>query len=310
MRYILQPLIRRCLPGVLLSVCAALASAQQPHNVLFIIVDDLRPTLGVYGDTQAHTPNIDALAAAGVRFNSAFANVPVCGASRASLLSGFRPTPSRFVSFDARLDRDLPHALSLPAHFRKRGYETRAYGKVFDVTADSAEAWSQPVWNPSSTWHSPVSGGGRHNHLQKAYLTPLAGELGPPFERLVVDDMAYPDGAVAAQVVADLTRLSRQPFFAAVGFRKPHLPFTAPARYWGMIDPDQLRLAQTYDRVEGLPPASLHFSPELRRQYDAVPDDHLRAARSRPRRTVHAHAPRELPKRPDLFRSADQIADH
>ena len=81
---------------------AAVAQSQDRPNILVIIVDDLRPEVAAYGDRIARTPNIDRLADTGVLFENAFAAVPVCGASRAALLSGRRPTANRFVRFDAR----------------------------------------------------------------------------------------------------------------------------------------------------------------------------------------------------------------
>ena len=141
-------------------------------NVLLIVVDDLRPALGTYGDADAVTPHIDGLAERGVVFEHAFANVPVCGASRASMLSGRKPTAQRFIGFDARLDEDLPGVASLPAWFMRHGYNSRGYGKVFDVTTDSQSHWSAPVWNPASLWQSPVPRRLRHDDLQRAYFTP------------------------------------------------------------------------------------------------------------------------------------------
>ncbi|MHC4251362.1 MAG: sulfatase-like hydrolase/transferase, partial [Planctomycetota bacterium] len=87
-------------------------------NVLFIPVDDLRPQLGCYGRKEIVSPNIDRLASEGVVFERAYCNVPVCGASRASLMKGVRPTPTRFRTYDTRADKDLPAPASLPLHFR------------------------------------------------------------------------------------------------------------------------------------------------------------------------------------------------
>mgnify|MGYP000438141962 CR=1 FL=1 len=99
--------------AILLQAAGAQASSGLP-NVLFIAIDDLRPALGCYGDETAVTPNIDRLAAEGLRFDRAYCQVPVCGASRASLLSGVRPTRDRFINYSTRLDKDLPGVTSLP----------------------------------------------------------------------------------------------------------------------------------------------------------------------------------------------------
>jgi iduronate 2-sulfatase len=254
---------------------AATTQTDKRPNVLFIIVDDLRPAIGAYGDDVVQTPNIDALAASGFVFDNAFATVPVCGASRASMLSGRKPTTERFIWFDARLDRDLPEAPSLPGHFKDNGYHTLANGKVFDGSEDSATAWSEPLWNPSGDWTSSIARTTRHQDLQKAYLNNPAGVTGPAFERLDVDDASYPDGKLADKTIADLERLrnTTAPFFLAVGFRKPHLPFNVPEKYWKLYDASDFHLPSTYDGgPEGAPARSVHNSPELRNQYSGIPE--------------------------------------
>ena len=265
---------------VVFGLPASMATAQdsQRPNILFIIVDDLRPEIGAYGDEIAHTPNIDRLAGSGFLFENAFAVVPVCGASRAAMLSGRKPTTNRFLSYDARLDEDLPDAPSLPGYFKDHGYHTLANGKVFDVSADSAGVWSEPLWNPEGAWTSSVRRTTRHEDLQKAYLDNPDGVIGPAFERLDVDDADYPDGKLADKTVADLKRLrdADGPFFLAVGFRKPHLPFNAPEKYWKLYDPTDFDLPSTYrDTPDGAPFTAIHNSPELRNQYSGIPAEGL-----------------------------------
>ena len=155
----------------------------RPPNVLLIIIDDLRPIVGAYGNSIIQTPNIDQLAASGFLFENAFATVPVCGASRAALLSGRKPTTNRFLSYDSRLDEDLPDEPSLPGYYRNHGYYTLANGKVFDNFTDSADSWSEPVWGPTGTWTSSIPPDNRGEDLQKAYQNNPAGVTGPAFER-------------------------------------------------------------------------------------------------------------------------------
>ena len=262
---------------MLLIACGA-PQETDPPNVLFIIVDDLRPSIGAYGDPVAYTPHIDQLASRGFVFKNAFASVPVCGASRASLLSGRRPTANRFLEYNSRMDVDLPGEPGLPEHFKDNGYLTIANGKVFDNTRDSEGSWSEPVWNPASEWNSPIQRNERLVDLQKAYLENPDGELGPPFERLDVEDTDYPDGRIAEKTVRDLERLKklRMPFFLAVGFRKPHLPFNAPASYWEHYNPETFVLPSTFSNPpEGAPVNAIHNSLELRTQYSGVPAEGL-----------------------------------
>ena len=136
------------------AVCLAMVSVgvgAEPTrpNVLFIAVDDLRPQLACYGQSQMQTPNFDALAARSVLFERAYCMVPTCGASRASLLSGIRPAPRRFVSYTARADEDVPHATTLNTHFKNNGYTTISLGKVFHFPTDNLEGWSEKPWRPS-----------------------------------------------------------------------------------------------------------------------------------------------------------------
>jgi len=257
-------------------------SAQESDrpNVLLILVDDLRPLVGAYGEPVVQTPNIDELAASGFLFENAFALVPVCGASRAALFSGRKPTTNRFVFFNARLDEDLPDAPSLPEHFRQHGYHTLANGKVFDNMMDSADSWSEPVWSPSGDWTSPVpadergEADERGDESQKAYLDNPDGVIGPAFERLYVIDSDYPDGKIAEKTVQDLGRLREleAPFFLAVGFLKPHLPFNAPERYWNLYDPDNFKLPITYSQSLDGAPLNLFYMAELR-QFSGIPTE-------------------------------------
>ena len=251
----------------------ALAQESTQPNVLVIIVDDLRPEIGMYGNDIVHTPSIDGLAATGVVFENAFTAVPVCGASRAAFLSGRKPTTARFLSFDTRLDEDLPATSTLPGHFRAHGYRTVSNGKVFDVTADSANSWSESAWNPSGDWTSSKARNPRRDDLQRAYRDNPPGVNGPTFERLAVNDDQYPDGKVAEKTIDDLRRLKElgSPFLMMVGFRKPHLPFTAPDKYWSLYDTVDFSLPSTYHQTpDGAPSNPIHNSTELR-AYAGVP---------------------------------------
>ena len=256
----------------LLSQATIAQDSGQP-NVLVIIVDDLRPEIGAYGDEVVQTPNIDALAATGVVFENAFTAVPVCGASRAAFISGRKPTTARFLHARSRLDEEFPDAATLPGHFRSHGYHTISNGKVFDATADSAGSWSEPAWNPEGDWTSSLARNARRDDLQRAYRENPPGVPGPAFERVDVPDEAYPDGKLAQKTIDDLTRMRDldSPFLIMAGFRKPHLPFSAPASYWSLYDPADFALPSTYYRTpEGAPSNPIHNFTELR-AYAGIP---------------------------------------
>ena len=119
-------------------------------NVLFIAVDDLRLQAGIYGQSQMITPALDKLGNEGVVFSKAYCSVPVCGASRASLLSGLRPTPTRFVNYFTKKDVDAPDVPSIPMWFKENGYTTLSRGKIYHHKGDDLNAWSchnDPVVN-------------------------------------------------------------------------------------------------------------------------------------------------------------------
>ena len=131
-----------------------LAASKKKPNVLFIAVDDLRPQLGCYGHEQMISPNIDRLASDGVTFLRSYCQVPVCGASRASLLTGTRPTPDRFLGYATWAEKDLPGALSVGEHFKNNGYHTISNGKIFHHRADCKDSWSENAWGPKGNWRN------------------------------------------------------------------------------------------------------------------------------------------------------------
>lgn len=213
----------------------AISTQQAKQNIVMIIVDDLRPVLGAYGDTNAYTPNIDALAKQGVTFTQAYANVPVCGASRASMLTGLRPTKDRFIDYRAMAEKDVPGAKSLPQVLRESGYYTMAIGKIFHTSQDlAAVSWSEKVQTsglPHTTSLNPDS-----NTFVIPNKNPNQPGRGPWYEIADVDDNAYPDGKVKQKALKALTKLAdkQQPFFLSVGFIRPHLPFFAPKKYYDL----------------------------------------------------------------------------
>lgn len=237
-------------------------------NILFIAVDDLRPELGCYGAGQIHSPNIDQLAAEGTRFDRSYCNIPVCGASRASLMTGMRPARNRFLTYYTRADEDAPGITTLPGYFRNNGYYTISNSKIFHHADDAVESWDE-IWHPfsdSKSWRDYVL---PENQL----LDSTDFDRGPPFERAAVADTAYKDGRTAEKVIRDLRKLKgrEKPFFLAAGFLKPHLPFNAPEKYWELYD-GRVKLPYNNFPPENAPAESLHNSGELRGYGDIPPE--------------------------------------
>ena len=235
-------------------------------NILFIAVDDLRPQLGCYGHNQMISPNIDQLASSGTIFNRTYCQVPVCGASRASLLTSVRPTKNRFVDYKTMADEDLPGVLSLPKYLKEKGYYTISNGKVFHHQYDCEDSWSEKPWRPTGDW----VGRGYLEKNNQAIARKEKNGTGPAFENINVSDEEYPDGKLTEKAIKDIRRLKnmRKPFFLAVGYLKPHLPFNAPAKYWNYYKRGNIDLADNPFRPKGAPDAALHNWGELRQYYD------------------------------------------
>tara|TARA_B100001564_G_scaffold341393_1_gene336001 strand:- start:76777 stop:78225 length:1449 start_codon:yes stop_codon:yes gene_type:complete len=246
------------------------------HNILFISVDDFRPMINSYGESQLITPNIDKLAAEGLQFNNAFTNIAVCGASRASIMTGIRPSQKRFNDYTTRSSKDTPNAITLNEIFMENGYETISYGKIYHFPDDTAEFWTE-------------SDGGAH---QADYQDPLAqerkrngeigehGRKGPAYEFPDVDDYAYNDGKVTKRALSKMKELKgkNKPFFMAVGYVSPHLPFIQPKKYWDMYDHSSVTLANNAYQPENSPFIAMHSqhdNAELRGMYLDIPSQGL-----------------------------------
>ncbi|MCD6596525.1 MAG: sulfatase, partial [Bacteroidales bacterium] len=252
---------------ILISCHTVQKKEQRQPSILFIAVDDLRPELGCYGQLQIKSPNIDKLAAEGLTFINAYCNVPVCGASRASLLTGIRPSMNRFVNWHTYAQDDAPDAISLPEHFKNNGYYTLSLGKVFHHIDDMAESWSEKPW-------SPVEETGYLDYISKENKEIMASiaERGFPFEIVDVDDESYHDGKIALRAIEKLKQLKMQdkPFFLATGFLRPHLPFNAPQKYWDLYPEESIHLPDNYFNPKNVPDIAIHKFGELR-AYFGVP---------------------------------------
>ncbi len=253
---------------VLISIYTPLLQGNTPPNILFIAVDDLRPELNCYGVTGVHSPNIDRLAKQGTLFNYAYCMVPTCGASRAALMTGLRPTRNRFTSFDTYAEEDAPGIITFNTLFRESGYETVSLGKIFHHMDDNEDGWSQKPWSPSPRIAAYQLRENRMAHIRESQ-EPGGYRRGPAWESAELPDEAYPDGKIAWMAQRKLKQLSEQnnPFLLAVGFVKPHLPFVCPQQYWDLYDRDDFRLPDNYRKPENAPDIALHNSGELRGYY-------------------------------------------
>lgn len=237
-------------------------STKKQPNILFIAVDDLRPELNFYGANHIKSLNLDQLAGESLVFNRSYCNIPVCGASRASLMTGARPTRKRFLSAHIKKDDDYPEAISLPMLLKQNGYQTISNGKIYHYGQDDAKAWDE-IWQSKTLWTFALS---------KSQEIRENTKRGLPVEIADVPDSVYRDGQLALKVIKDLQKLkqSNQPFFLTMGLAKPHLPFAAPKKYWDLYDRDAIQLPESYIQPETIPKEAFHNFGELR-QYENIP---------------------------------------
>ncbi len=278
---------RRRLLQAGLSLPALLRGSRTPgYNVLFIAVDDLKPVTRCYGNSLAATPNIDRLASEGLMFTRAYCQQAVCSPSRTSLLTGRRPDTTRVYDLQTHFRTNLPDVVTLPQHFRNHGYETSGFSKIYHGGLDDIHSWSIPSWlpGPGLAWNTPENARRAeraHATLERrgmrAEPTPPRSEedrarRGPSWESRDVADNELPDGKTADAVASALRALKDKPFFLAAGFLKPHLPFTAPKRYFDLYRNAEFHMPPNPLPPEGAPAMALHQSGELRSYLDIPPE--------------------------------------
>ena len=256
--------------------CAPAGDALDRPNVLFIVVDDLRPELGCYGVGEIKTPQIDRLAASGLRFTRAYCQQSHCNPSRASLLTGLRPNSTRVWDGFAHFRDAVPEVVTLPEHFKRNGYHAVAFGKVFHVP--DPQSWNEPTrWPEKATTWSEASRrrwlAYREQLRARGNREAVVARIRPPTtDDEDVPDSQRPDGELADLAIAAMLRLAGEdrPFFLAVGFLRPHLPFTPPRKYWDLYRRDELPLASNPQLPEDSPSMAMNALYELREHMDFV----------------------------------------
>lgn len=270
------------------------AQKQPNPNVLFIAVDDLKPILGCYNDQLIKTPHIDRLAAMGTVFKNAYCQQAISGATRSSLLTGFRPDRTQVYDLVTQIRDMNPDVTTLPEHFKKEGYTTSAIGKIFHpsnvVNEDGERSWSIPHSEGESYyakeyglpalghWQAPDTKKEINKCIAEAKEKGIKENLSkyvfqyikPSVECIDVPDNAYADGALTMEAQERLKSLTKtgKPFFLAVGYHKPHLPFVAPKKYWDLYDREQLPLAEFQEQAQGSLSVAYHNCGELKNYTD------------------------------------------
>ena len=255
-------------------------SAQKKPNILFICVDDLRTELGAYGNNVIQTPNLDKLSSQGRLFNQHFVQVPTCGSSRHALLTGMRPRNVAEVNNNisaelskGKVEQKIPETFA--HHFKRNGYYTVGIGKishhpdgyVYPYEGEKSNQLELPFsWDEmlcdiggwGTAWNAFFGYAGNKNRTDQ-------NKQVKPYESADVEDNGYPDGLNAKLAIRKLNELKdrEEPFLMAVGFFKPHLPFTAPKKYWDLYDRNDIPLSPNPFVVENSKNNSLHKSNEL-----------------------------------------------
>lgn len=229
---------------------------KQPPNVLLIAVDDMNNDLGCYGHPRVQSPNIDRLAARGVRFERAYCQYPVCNPSRVSMLSGRRPDTTRVYDLETPPRSHLKDVVFLPQYFRQHGYRVEHIGKIFHTG---------PAFEDPPSWDAETRETGKHPP-ESAVIR--SGKISRPqkynieWSILRSSDAETADGVVAAQGSQRLKELAKagQPFFLAVGFRRPHAPYAAPQKYFDLYPPSSIPpLGEPAGHLSKIPTAAFTY---------------------------------------------------
>lgn len=267
--------VNRLILATLAIFCVSGAqSLAKPYNVLYIAVDDLRTALGCYGDDIVNSPNIDRLAASGRLFTGAYTQQAVCGPSRAAIITGRLPDATRVWHNRNKYRDTLPDIVTLPQAFMRNGYTALSLGKIIsgDPREEDDSSWTTPAILKQDGWSN------YHNPENREFKG-----KGPSHEMADVPDEGYSDGKLANLALDTLDDLHNagKPFFLAVGFFKPHLPFNAPKKYWDLYDPEAFRLDNEIKRVSGAPDPAYHSHRELGGYIDMPEDEQLNAEQTR-----------------------------
>ncbi len=276
---------------LLFSACSQ-PEAEPKFNVLFIAVDDLRPQMNCYGYEQIQSPNMDKLAAQGMLFNRTYCQQAVCSPSRTSLLTGYRPESVGVTDMNTHFRENKPDVVTLPEHFKNHGYYTRSFGKIYHPGLDDPQSWSDSSWwsrfpDKYNYQDSQIDVDLReafevfNRRFQKISKDMTPGEKlearrskprGPSWAAPNVPDTMLADGECTEAVIKMINQVKDRPFFIATGFRKPHLPFVAPKKYFDLYPEESIVLAENNFMPENAPEIAGTDWDELRK-YSDIPKE-------------------------------------
>jgi len=224
--------------------CSTHANAADRPNILFLICDDLNCDIGCYGHPLVKTPNIDRLAARGVRFDQAYCQYPLCGPSRASFMTGLYADQTLIHRNAIYIREHIPNVQTMSQLFRKVGYFATRIGKIYHYNVPK-HIGSGGHDDPYS-WDQTINPRGRDKDDEAQIFSLRKGSFGGTLSWLAADgtDEQQTDGIAATEAVDILQRFSKsqQNFFLAVGLFRPHTPFVAPKKYFDLYPPNDLKV--------------------------------------------------------------------
>ena len=249
--------------ALLLSISCASPPASMPYNVLFIAVDDMNNDLGCYGHNLVQSPNIDRLSEMGTRFDRAYCQFPLCGPSRASIMTGLRPSSTKQHVNKQYIRENLPDVVTLSQMFRNNGYFAARVGKIFhygnpgDIGTDSFD-------DPES-WDYTYNPRGRDKDEEDLLVdyTPQRG-IGSSLNWMMAEGTGeeQTDGVGATEVIRLMEEKKEGPFFIAAGFYRPHCPYVAPKSYFEQYPYEAISLPdEPADDLADIPEIALWTRP-------------------------------------------------
>ena len=281
-------IMTRNLHLILILALLGISCSKQP-NILFISIDDLRPELGCYGNTHVQSPHLDQFASDGIVFSRAYCQSAVCAPSRASLMLGIRPDSTRVWHLGDEFRKINTDYVTMPQYFNRYGYYTVSIGKIFHNYMPDSVSWDEPDLRPfpygepenllrdGETFYVNPENQQRQAKRRDSMLAirPIkyadGWNCGPVIEKGLCADEEYIDGAQTELAIEVLRRLQNQdkPFFLALGYYRPHLPFNAPKKYWDLYQKEDIPMPYNPTQPAGAPVFSMNSMYELR-AYDGT----------------------------------------
>jgi uncharacterized sulfatase len=251
--------------GVLAGVAGSATAQPAPlrPNVLLIMADDLSDDVGTFGHPLVKTPNLDRLAARGVRFTRAYTQFPLCSPSRVSMLTGLRPDTTRIHDLQTDFRSIHPDIVTLPQMFRRAGYVAARVGKIYHY--GNPRHIGTPGLDDPASWDHTVNPRGidKDEEPMLTNFTPQRQGFGSSLAYYAspAPDEAHTDGKVASETIGLLEQYRDRPFFLAAGFYRPHCPFIAPVKYFDLYPLDEVRLPPAIPRAADIPAAAWFTNP-------------------------------------------------